>query len=145
MDTAAPNDAAQTTDGMAESFQAMARNVPGALFRDVQWPDGRNAVQSMSPRCLDLWEIPAEDIVADAGRLWAMVDPQDLPDMDGYGLLAALKADPRLSTVPVLAVTSLGTAQDVARGRQAGFVDYLVKPGEMASLRAAVARALAGR
>jgi PAS domain S-box-containing protein len=81
VDTAAPDGAAQTTDGVAESFRAMARNVPGALFRAVQWPDGRNAVPSMSPRCLDLWEIPAEDIVADAGRLWAMVDPQDLPDM----------------------------------------------------------------
>jgi PAS domain S-box-containing protein len=72
---------AETAETMAASFAAMARNVPGALFRYVQWPDGRNAVQYMSPRCLDLWEIAPEDIVADAGRLWAMVDPQDLPGM----------------------------------------------------------------
>jgi PAS domain S-box-containing protein len=66
---------------LASSFQAMAANVPGALFRYRQWADGRNAVQYMSPRCLDLWELPADAIVADASRLWAMVDPDDLPGM----------------------------------------------------------------
>jgi CheY-like chemotaxis protein len=63
--------------------------------------------------------------------------------MDGYAVLSALQADAPLSRLPVIAVTSLGTERDIARGRAAGFVDYLVKPVDLSALRAAVGRALA--
>lgn len=66
---------------MARSFSAMARNVPGALFRYVMRPDGSSVVEYMSPRCLDLWEIEAAEAVQNAARLWQMVDPADLPAM----------------------------------------------------------------
>ncbi|MCU0930117.1 MAG: PAS domain-containing protein [Burkholderiaceae bacterium] len=65
----------------SESFRAMAENVPGALFRYALQPDGSDAVEYMSPRCAELWEVPAETIVDDASRLWQMVDPRDLPAM----------------------------------------------------------------
>ncbi len=65
----------------AESFRAMAENVPGALFRYALRPDGRDAVEYMSPRCLELWELPAQAIVDDASKLWQMVDAEDLPAM----------------------------------------------------------------
>jgi signal transduction histidine kinase len=59
----------------------MAENVPGALFQYVEHRDGRNTVSYMSPRCLDLWEVPPEAIEADASVLWQMVHPDDLPGM----------------------------------------------------------------
>ncbi len=73
----------------AASFRHMAENVPGALFRYLMHPDGRNAVQYMSPRCLDLWEVPAEQIVDDATLLWNMVDPEDLPGMQASVMRSA--------------------------------------------------------
>ncbi len=74
---------------IAASFRHMAENVPGALFRYVMHPDGRNAVQYMSPRCVDLWEVPAERIQDDATVLWAMIDAEDLPGMQASVLQSA--------------------------------------------------------
>jgi len=62
-------------------FRHMAENVPGALFQYVQHSDGRNRVAYMSPRCVELWEVPPEAIEADSSVLWQMVHPSDLPGM----------------------------------------------------------------
>jgi PAS domain S-box-containing protein len=79
---------------IAASFRHMAENVPGALFRYVMHPDGRNAVQYMSPRCVDLWEVPAERIQEDATVLWGMVDAQDLPGMQASVMQSAQTLEP---------------------------------------------------
>jgi signal transduction histidine kinase len=63
------------------NFRHMAENVPGALFQYIQFDDGRSQVTYMSPRCLELWEVPAEQIESDASILWQMVHPDDLPGM----------------------------------------------------------------
>lgn len=63
------------------NFQHMAENVPGALFQYIQFHDGRNHVTYMSPRCLELWELPPEQIEQDSSVLWQMVHPDDLPAM----------------------------------------------------------------
>lgn len=60
-------------------FQNMAANVPGAIFRYVLRPDGSDSVLYMSPGCQRLWEVEAQDVVADASILWQMIDPEDLP------------------------------------------------------------------
>ena len=73
----------------AASFRHMAENVPGALFRYLMHADGRNAVHYMSPRCVDLWEVPAEQIVHDASLLWRMVDAEDLPGMQASVMRSA--------------------------------------------------------
>jgi two-component system cell cycle response regulator len=53
-----------------------------------------------------------------------------LPKLDGYGVLAALKADPLLRAIPVLAVTALAMVGDRERLLQAGFDGYVGKPIE---------------
>jgi PAS domain S-box-containing protein len=52
----------------------------------------------------------------------------NMPEMDGYQLLAILKADPRTRIVPIIAVTANAMPSDVKRAQQAGFNDYLTKP-----------------
>jgi PAS domain S-box-containing protein len=59
------------------SFRQMAENVPGALFRYELRPDGTDTVRYMSPRCFDLWELEADEVEADASRLWAMIVDED--------------------------------------------------------------------
>jgi len=78
----------------AASFRHMAENVPGALFRYLMHADGRNAVQYMSPQCVDLWEVPAEQIVNDATLLWSMVDAEDLPGMQASVMQSAQTLEP---------------------------------------------------
>lgn len=62
-------------------FQNMAANVPGAIFRYLLRPDGSDGVLYMSPGCYRLWEVEAQDVVADATLLWQMVHPEDRPHM----------------------------------------------------------------
>jgi two-component system cell cycle response regulator len=51
-----------------------------------------------------------------------------LPGVDGYGVAKALKADPSLAAVPVIAVTALAMVGDRERILGAGFDGYITKP-----------------
>jgi PAS domain S-box-containing protein len=51
-----------------------------------------------------------------------------LPVMDGYELAQRLRADPRLASIRLVALTGYGQAQDRQRALEAGFDEHLVKP-----------------
>ncbi len=51
-----------------------------------------------------------------------------MPGLDGYEVIARLKADPALSDIPVLFVTALGETGGEARGLALGAADYITKP-----------------
>ncbi|RMH15306.1 MAG: response regulator [Acidobacteria bacterium] len=51
-----------------------------------------------------------------------------LPGMDGTEVLAALRADPALRHIPVVALTAHAMAGDRERYLAAGFDDYIAKP-----------------
>jgi two-component system chemotaxis sensor kinase CheA len=50
-----------------------------------------------------------------------------MPRMDGFGLVGALKADPALKGIPVIIVSSLEKAEDQERGLLLGADAYVVK------------------
>lgn len=54
----------------------------------------------------------------------------NLPGMDGFAVLAALKGDPALAGVPILAVTALAMSGDREKVLAAGFDGYISKPIE---------------
>ncbi len=51
-----------------------------------------------------------------------------LPEMDGYAVASALKANPLLAKVPIVAVTSYAMAGDRERILDAGCNGYIEKP-----------------
>ncbi|HEY1586220.1 MAG TPA: response regulator [Polyangia bacterium] len=59
-----------------------------------------------------------------------------MPKMDGLETVKRLKADPVLSKVPVLMLTSLSSVDDKVRGLSAGADDYLGKPFDLRELYA---------
>jgi adenylate cyclase len=65
-----------------------------------------------------------------------------MPDLDGYEVLARLKADPALRDVPVLMISSLDEVESVARCIELGADDYLPKPFNPIILRARVGASL---
>lgn len=69
-----------------------------------------------------------------------------MPQLDGWAVLGALKADPDedIRTIPVMMLTVLDTALDQARGAIEGAVRFLTKPVRPADLRAALHDVLAG-
>ncbi|MFC1773524.1 response regulator [Pseudomonadota bacterium] len=60
-----------------------------------------------------------------------------MPDMDGWSVLRALKADPVLHTVPVVMLTMV---DDKSKGYALGATDYLTKPVEHDRLHNTLAR-----
>ena len=53
-----------------------------------------------------------------------------MPKVDGLEVLRAVKADPRLRTIPVVVLTSSREEQDVVRSYELGVNAYVVKPVE---------------
>ncbi|HEX6529196.1 MAG TPA: response regulator [Burkholderiales bacterium] len=66
-----------------------------------------------------------------------------MPNMNGFDLLAAIKADHELKNVPVLMVTVEGRDDDVARAMEAGAAACIVKPFTRAALEERVRAVLA--
>ena len=57
----------------------------------------------------------------------AIVSDIEMPGMDGYELAERLRSKTRWANVPMIALSSHATAQDMERGRAAGFRDYVAK------------------
>ena len=51
----------------------------------------------------------------------------EMPRLDGFGLLKALRADESFARLPLILMTSRGDADDVARGLGLGADAYLTK------------------
>src|SRR5438270_5852181 len=51
-----------------------------------------------------------------------------LPDIDGYAIARQIRADPRLSGRPLVAVTALAMVGDRSKALAAGFDGYISKP-----------------
>ncbi|CAA7620608.1 Histidine Sensor Kinase CheA3 [Candidatus Terasakiella magnetica] len=56
-----------------------------------------------------------------------VISDVQMPRMDGFGLLAAIKADEGLKSIPVILVTSLEAREDRERGLSLGADAYVVK------------------
>ena len=52
----------------------------------------------------------------------------NLPEMDGYEVMDALRTSAETQNIPVIAVTANAMRHEYERGMQAGFKDYLTKP-----------------
>jgi CheY-like chemotaxis protein len=65
-----------------------------------------------------------------------------MPDGTGYDLVKQVRATPRLSRIPAIALTAYGRVEDRDRALDAGFNYHIVKPVEPSHLVHAVATAL---
>jgi DNA-binding NarL/FixJ family response regulator len=65
-----------------------------------------------------------------------------MPELDGHGVLAALRADPAFRTTPFIFLTAKGEKIDVRTGMNLGADDYLTKPARREELLAAVSARL---
>ncbi len=68
----------------------------------------------------------------------AMILDIMMPGMDGITLCRQLRRDSRFNALPILFLTAKGSTEDVVDGLDAGADDYVVKPFELAELRARI-------
>jgi len=99
-------DQAENRDLMAYLLRAFGHEVDTAV-------DGAEGLEAVRRRRPDL----------------AVIDIQ-MPVMDGLQLVAALKADPALASIPAVGVTAFAMVGDRDRILSAGFDGYLSKPIE---------------
>jgi two-component system, chemotaxis family, sensor kinase CheA len=74
--------------------------------------DGRQAIDELS---------------RNPGGYDVVVSDIEMPVMNGYQLVSMIKSDPRLSHLPVMALTSLEGQENVQKGFEAGFDAYEIK------------------
>lgn len=115
----------QSTILVIEDNDALRRSVVEVLtwegYRVVQAPDGRQGLEILQKASPDL-------VICDIM----------MPDVDGYGVLETLRADPAFRTLPFIFLTALAEQSDIRQGMELGAVDYLPKPFAMRDLLAAV-------
>ncbi len=74
-----------------------------------------------------------------------LAEPPDLilldilmPEMDGYEVCSVLKSSDRTSQIPIIFISALTEVEDIVKAFQAGGVDYITKPFQVAEVLARV-------
>ena len=81
----------------------------------------------------------------DGDKFDMIITDYDMPRMNGFELVHALKRDPKLRDIPTLMLTARDTRRDQAQMRAVGLTSYLVKPFSVDKCVAIVERVLAER
>jgi two-component system chemotaxis response regulator CheY len=71
-----------------------------------------------------------------------VVSDINMPNMNGFELLKAIKADEGLKRIPVLMVTAEARKEDIVLAAQSGAAGYIVKPFTKATLEEKVQKIL---
>jgi two-component system, chemotaxis family, chemotaxis protein CheY len=71
-----------------------------------------------------------------------VVSDINMPNMNGFDLLKAIKADETLRHIPVLMVTAEARKEDIVLAAQSGAAGYIVKPFTKATLEEKVQKIL---
>ena len=122
------NDPARMRFLVVDDFSTMRRIVHG-LLKEIgcqhigEAEDGAAALSTLQTQVYDF-------VVSDI----------NMPNMDGFGLLRAIRADPALCHLPVLMVTAEARKEDIVRAAQEGAAGYIVKPFTKATLEEKVAK-----
>jgi two-component system chemotaxis response regulator CheY len=107
---------------VVDDFSTMRRIIRGLLkemgCQDVEEAeDGAAALQMLK-----------------SGKFDFVVTDINMPNMNGFDLLRAIKADELLRHLPVLMVTAEARKEDIVLAAQTGAAGYIVKPFTKATL-----------
>ena len=70
-----------------------------------------------------------------SGGFELLITDWNMPGMQGIDLLRAVRADPKLSSLPVLMVTAEQKKEQIIEAAKAGVNGYIVKPFTAATLK----------
>lgn len=92
-------------------------------FSVVSARDGMDALEKLSQNKVDL-----------------VITDLNMPNMDGFEFLKALREDTQYSHVPIIILSSLSSSQEIEMGMQLGASSYLVKPFDQKRIQYEVAK-----
>jgi two-component system, chemotaxis family, chemotaxis protein CheY len=115
---------------IVDDFSTMRRIVRGLLkesgFNNAE--EAEDGVMALQKLRNDSFDFVVSDI--------------NMPNMNGFELLASIKADESLKHLPVLMVTAEARKEDIVRAAQEGAAGYIVKPFTKATLEEKVQKIL---
>jgi two-component system chemotaxis sensor kinase CheA len=77
-------------------------------------------------------------LIKQGRRFDVIVTDIEMPEMDGFDFAEALRDNPRTAAVPIVALSSTVSSDDIRRGRDVGFHDIVAKfdrPGLIAAIK----------
>ena len=102
---------------------ATTRRIVGKLLREIGFAESDEAVDGVA--ALEALKQRRYDFV---------ITDVDMPRMDGFELIAAMRRDPALAAIPALLVTREPSKDQVVRASRAGANGYVVRPLTRAGL-----------
>jgi two-component system, chemotaxis family, chemotaxis protein CheY len=118
--------------------------MPNAIALKVLIVDDQNSVRQMTRMTLEeigirhIYEAENGQKAMDTASLQPLdliISDFNMPEMDGLGLLRAVRGHPVVRKVPFILLTGRGDKELVVKAAQAGVNNYLVKPFTAAILR----------
>ncbi len=113
---------------IVDDFSTMRRIIRG-LLKEIGYENADEAEDGV--QALNVLRNAAFDFV---------ISDINMPNMNGFELLQAIKADETLQHLPVLMVTAEARKEDIVRAAQQGAAGYIVKPFTKATLEEKVAK-----
>ena len=107
---------------IVDDFSTMRRIVRG-LLKEIGYQNAEEAEDGVEALSM-LKQAKYDFVVSDI----------NMPNMTGFQLLNAIKADPTLKHLPVLMVTAEARKEDIVLAAQSGAAGYIVKPFTKATL-----------
>ena len=92
-------------------------------FNVVVATDGMDALEKLPGRLFDL-----------------VITDLNMPNLDGFELIAALREMPEYKTVPIIILTTLTDSESRERGASLGIDSYLIKPFSTEKIQYEVAK-----
>jgi two-component system chemotaxis response regulator CheY len=115
---------------IVDDFSTMRRIIRG-LLKEIGYLNSEEAEDGVA--ALDALRNAEFDFV---------ISDINMPNMNGFELLAEIKKDETLRHLPVLMVTAEARKEDIVRAAQEGAAGYIVKPFTKATLEEKVAKIL---
>jgi two-component system chemotaxis sensor kinase CheA len=66
-------------------------------------------------------------ILIDGRPFDVVITDIEMPEVNGFQFAEAMRTDPRTAGLPIIALSSVVSAEAIERGRRAGFHDYVAK------------------
>ena len=110
-----------SVDDSASMRQMVTFVLEGAGYRVLQAEDGEAALAKLAGMRPDM-----------------IITDMNMPRLDGIGLIKRLRADPKMSGLPILMLSTESEEAKKQAGKAAGATGWIVKPFDQAKLVAVV-------
>lgn len=117
-----PNAKILVVDDVVENRELLARRLQRLGFQSID--QAENGVQALAAIAAKAYDLVLLDIM--------------MPELDGFGVLAALKEGGRINDLPVVVISALNEIEPVVRCVELGAEDFIFKPFNPTLLRARV-------